>query len=137
MSFDCNGSLRVFHEADVIYSQPEVVVFDIALLKLRHPQALSAKQIETPVIASRLKQGIVFTQKLEPNAFHVTSMSAFLSTFSISLEAAVCSLGERCYVIGHALFGKEYHFPASITRGVVSSVLKHNKVPVLIQVRKY
>ena len=62
MSFDCHGSLRVFHEADVIYSQPDVVVFDIALLKLRHPQALSAKQIETPVIASRLKQGIVFTQ---------------------------------------------------------------------------
>ena len=38
-------------------------------------------------------------------------------------------------MIGHALLGKEHRLPPSITRGTIATVVKHERVPVLLQVQ--
>ncbi|XP_076450948.1 peroxisomal leader peptide-processing protease-like [Babylonia areolata] len=41
--------------------------------------------------------------------------------------------GTEVFVVGHALFGAEHHLPPSVTSGVISKVIRVNRVPVMIQ----
>ena len=49
---------RVSLLADVVYSQPDVVAFDVALLKLVNPSILKQYNVTNPPIVSRAKQGM-------------------------------------------------------------------------------
>ena len=42
--------------------------------------------------------------------------------------------GDELYMVGHAVFGKERHLSSSVSRGVLSKVVKHRGLPVMIQV---
>ncbi|KAK3580922.1 hypothetical protein CHS0354_008212 [Potamilus streckersoni] len=49
------------------------------------------------------------------------------------LEVPDISEGDFVYVVGHAIFGKRYNMPPTVTAGNVSKVVTVNRVPVMIQ----